>query len=103
MEVEVGGANRGRQSGVYGGAVENPANALAEIISKLKDDEGVIQIPGFYDNVEKLSQEDREAYKKLPFDEEAYQEDLGPDALHGEKGYSTLERASARPTRAVNG
>ncbi|HLR26173.1 MAG TPA: dipeptidase [Fodinibius sp.] len=103
MEVDVVGPNRDLHSGVYGGAVENPANALAEIINKLKDDEGVIQIPGFYDNVEKLSQEDREAYKKLPFDEEAYQEDLGLDALHGERGYSTLERASARPTLDVNG
>ncbi|HLR31054.1 MAG TPA: M20/M25/M40 family metallo-hydrolase, partial [Fodinibius sp.] len=103
MEVDVVGPNRDLHSGVYGGAVENPANALAEIISKLKDDDGIIQIPGFYDNVEKLSQEDREAYKKLPFDEEAYQEDLGLEALHGEKGYSTLERASARPTLDVNG
>ena len=103
MEVDVVGPNRDLHSGVYGGAVENPANVLAEIIAKLKDDDGVIQIPGFYDDVKTLSDEDREAYKKLPFDEEAYKEDLGLDAVHGEKGYSTLERASARPTLDVNG
>ena len=103
MEVEVVGPNRDLHSGVYGGAVENPANALAEIIAKLKDEDGVIQIPGFYDDVKTLSDEDRDAYKKLPFDEEAYKKDLGLDAVHGEKGYSTLERASARPTLDVNG
>ena len=103
MEVEVTGPNRDLHSGVYGGAVENPANVLAEIISKLKDEDGVIQIDGFYDDVKTLSDEDREAYKKLPFDEEGYKENLGLDALHGEEGYSTLERASARPTLDVNG
>lgn len=103
MEVHVKGPNRDLHSGVYGGAVENPANALAEIIAKLKDDDGVIQIPGFYDDVEPMTDEMREAYKKLPFDEEAYIKDLELKAVHGEKGYSTLERASARPTLDVNG
>lgn len=103
MQVEVTGPNRDLHSGVYGGAVENPANVLAEIIAKLKDEDGVIQIDGFYDDVKPLSDEDREAYKKLPFDEEGYKENLGLDALHGEEGYSTLERASARPTLDVNG
>ncbi len=103
MEVEVTGPNRDLHSGVYGGAVENPANVLAEIITKLKDENGVIQIDGFYDDVKPLSDEDREAYKQLPFDEDAYKKNLGLKALHGEKGYSTLERASARPTLDVNG
>src|SRR5699024_1610714 len=69
----------------------------------LKAENGVIKIPGFYDNVTALSKEDRKAYEELPFDEEGYKEDLGLDALHGEEGYTTLERASARPTLDVNG
>src|SRR5699024_280643 len=103
MEVELTGPNRDLHSGVYGGAVENPANVLGEIIAKLKDEDGVIQIPGFYDDVIPLSDEDREAYKKLPFDKAEYKKNLGLKALHGEKGYSTLERATARPSLDVNG
>lgn len=103
MEIEVVGPNRDLHSGVYGGAVENPANALCEIIAQLKSKDGVIQIPGFYDNVKTLSDKDREAYEKLPFDEEEYKEKLGLKAVKGEKGYTTLERASARPTLDVNG
>ncbi len=103
MEVHVTGPNRDLHSGVFGGAVENPANALAEIIAKLKDEDGVIQIPGFYDDVEPMTDEMREAYKKLPFDEEGYKKDLNLEDVHGEKGYSTLERASARPSLDVNG
>jgi acetylornithine deacetylase/succinyl-diaminopimelate desuccinylase-like protein len=73
------------------------------MIAKLKDEDGVIQIPGFYDKVVPLTDEDREAYSKLAFDEEEYMEKLGLKALHGEKGYTNLERASARPTLDVNG
>ncbi|MEX0647206.1 MAG: dipeptidase [Balneolaceae bacterium] len=103
MEINVTGPDRDLHSGVFGGAVENPANVLSEIIAKLKDEDGVIQIPGFYDDVEPMSDEMRDAYKKLPFDEEEYKQDLQLKAVHGEKGYSTLERASARPTLDVNG
>lgn len=103
MEVEVLGPNRDLHSGVYGGAVENPANALAEIIAQLKNEDGVIQIPGFYDDVIELDDEEREEYEKLPFDEEKYKDNLGLKALHGENGYSTLERTSARPSLDVNG
>lgn len=103
MEVEVVGPNRDLHSGVYGGAVENPLNVLCEMIAKLKDEDGIIQIPGFYDKVKNLTKADREAYKQLPFDEEKYKESLDIEAVHGEKGYSTLERASARPTLDVNG
>jgi acetylornithine deacetylase/succinyl-diaminopimelate desuccinylase-like protein len=103
MEVHVTGPNRDLHSGVFGGAVENPANVLCEIIAKLKNDDGVIQIPGFYDDVQPLTPEMREAYKKLPHNDEEYKNDLKLKALHGEKGYITLERASARPTLDVNG
>lgn len=103
MEVEVVGPNRDLHSGVYGGAVENPLNVLCEMISKMKDEDGVIQIPGFYDKVIPLTEADREASAALPFDEEAYKKSLDIDAVHGEKGYTTLERASARPTLDVNG
>ncbi|SMO69367.1 dipeptidase [Gracilimonas mengyeensis] len=103
MEMEVVGPNRDLHSGVYGGAVENPANVLCEIIAKLKDEDGVIQIPGFYDKVVPLTEADREAFAALPFDEEEYKETLDIKAVHGEKGYSTLERAAGRPTLDVNG
>lgn len=103
MEVEVVGPNRDLHSGVYGGAVENPANVLCEIIAKLKDENGVIQIPGFYDKVVPLTEADHEAFAQLPFDEEKYKKSLNIEALHGEKGYSTLERSAARPTLDVNG
>jgi len=103
MEVDVVGPNRDLHSGVYGGAVDNPANVLANIITKLKDDNGVIQVPGFYEDVVQLNEEEREEYKKLPFNEEAFMSNLGLDALNGEKGYSTLERTSARPSLDVNG
>ncbi len=103
MQVEVTGANRDLHSGVYGGAVANPINALAEIISKMKDDDGVIRIPGFYEDVVALTPIDREAYARLPFDEEEYKSELGLVDVTGEKGYTTLERASARPTLDCNG
>ncbi len=103
MEVEVVGPNRDLHSGVYGGAVENPLNVLCEMIAKLKDEDGFIQISGFYDKVKPLSEADRKASAELPFDEEAYKKSLDIDAVHGEKGYTTLERASSRPTLDVNG
>jgi len=103
MEVHVTGPNRDLHSGLFGGAVENPANALCEMIAKLIDENGKIQVEGFYDDVEPLTPEMREAYKALPFDEEKYKKSLELKAVHGEKGYSTLERASARPSLDVNG
>jgi acetylornithine deacetylase/succinyl-diaminopimelate desuccinylase-like protein len=103
MEVHVTGPNRDLHSGLFGGAVENPANVLCEMIAKLIDEDGKIQVEGFYDDVEPLTPEMREAYKALPFDEEKYKKSLDLKAVHGEKGYSTLERASARPSLDVNG
>jgi len=103
MEIHVKGPNRDLHSGVYGGAVANPANVLCDIISKLKDEDGKISIPGFYDKVKPLSEADRNAYRELPFDEEAFKKDLDLDQLDGEEGYSTLERSTARPSLDVNG
>jgi acetylornithine deacetylase/succinyl-diaminopimelate desuccinylase-like protein len=103
MQVEVTGANRDLHSGVYGGAVANPINALAELIAKMKDENGVIRIPGFYDDVVALTPLERESYARLPFDEIDYKRELGLTDVTGEAGYSTLERASARPTLDCNG
>lgn len=103
MEINVTGPNRDLHSGLYGGAVENPANVLCELIAKLKDEDGIIQIPGYYDDVEEMTPEMHEAYSQLPFDEEQFKKDLKLKHVDGEKGYTTLERASARPTLDVNG
>lgn len=104
MEVRVSGPDRDLHSGSYGGAVRNPANALCDIVSRLVDPEsGKILIPGFYDDVRPLEDWEREEFAKLPFDEEAYAEDLGVERLFGEAGYTTLERSWARPTCDVNG
>jgi acetylornithine deacetylase/succinyl-diaminopimelate desuccinylase-like protein len=102
-QIDVTGAPLDLHSGGFGGAVENPANALARIIAALKDDDGRIQIPGFYDDVVELSAADRAALAELPFDEDAYREALGLPALVGEAGYTTLERRGVRPTLDVNG
>ncbi|MGH2513365.1 MAG: dipeptidase [Candidatus Limnocylindrales bacterium] len=90
-------------SGSFGGAVQNPANALAQIIAALKGPDGRIRVPGFYDDVVALSEADRAAFAALPFDEEEYRLALGLPALVGEVGYSTLERRGGRPTLDVNG
>ncbi|MGL4632550.1 MAG: dipeptidase [Leadbetterella sp.] len=103
MEVEVTAANRDLHSGVYGGAVANPINELAKIISSLHNEEGKITIPGFYEKVLELSQQERQDLEAAPFDENAYKQDLGVDDVTGEKGYTTRERAAIRPTLDVNG
>jgi len=103
MEVSVQGPNRDLHSGVYGGAVANPINILCEMISSMHDEFNRITIPGFYDGVLEVSAADRAAMAQTPFDLEAYQNDLGIHAVHGEKGFSTIERASIRPTLDVNG
>ncbi len=103
MEVEVTGPNRDLHSGVYGGAVANPANILAKMIASLQDENNRITIPGFYDDVDELSQEERAKMAEAPFDLEAYKADLDINAVWGEEGYSTMERASIRPTLDVNG
>jgi len=103
VEVEVTGPNRDLHSGVYGGAVDNPINTMCEMIASLKDKNNHITIPGFYDKVEVLSNIDRAAINKAPFDVEAYKKDLDIDGVRGEKGYTTLERTGIRPTVDVNG
>ena len=103
MEVEVTGPNRDLHSGVYGGAVANPANVLSKMIASLHDENGRVTIPHFYDNVAELSQADRDALNKAPFDLEEYKKELGIDAIVGETGYTTLERTGTRPTLDVNG
>lgn len=103
LQVEVTGPNRDLHSGVYGGAVANPANVLADMISKLIDKNGHITIPDFYDDVEVVSAPERAAMAKEPFNLENYKEDLGIDEVQGEEGYSTNERTSIRPSLDVNG
>lgn len=103
MEVEVTGPNRDLHSGTFGGGVDNPINVLAEMISKLKDSSGKIKIPGFYNDVIKLTKKERENFKVLPFSEKKFALELGVKELNGEKGYSTLERVWARPTLDCNG
>jgi len=102
-EITVTGPFQDVHSGVYGGAVANPVNALATIIAALKGPDGRIRIPGFYDDVVPLTDDDRAAYAALPFDDEAYREFLGVPELVGEAGYTTLERKSGRPTLDING
>jgi acetylornithine deacetylase/succinyl-diaminopimelate desuccinylase-like protein len=102
-QIDVTGSPVDLHSGTYGGSVENPANALAQIIAALKGPDGRIRIPGFYDDVVPLSDLDRQAFADLPFDEERYREGIGVPALVGEVGYSALERRGARPTLDVNG
>jgi acetylornithine deacetylase/succinyl-diaminopimelate desuccinylase-like protein len=103
LQVDVGGTPVDLHSGVYGGVTQNPGNALAHIIAELKNPDGRILVPGFYDDVVPLSDEDRQAFADLPFDEEAYRDEIGAVALVGEPGYTALERKSARPTLDVNG
>ena len=103
VEVEVTGPNRDLHSGVYGGAVSNPINALCEMIASMHDADRRVTIPGFYDAVNELSAAERKALADAPFDEAAYMKDLAIDAVRGEKGYTTEERSSIRPTLDVNG
>lgn len=103
VEVEVTGPNRDLHSGVYGGAVANPINILSKMIASLHDENNRITIPGFYDAVDELSNEERTAMAEAPFDINQYQNDLEIKSIHGESTYSTNERTSIRPTLDVNG
>ncbi|MDH4460456.1 MAG: dipeptidase [Flectobacillus sp.] len=103
LEVEVTAANRDLHSGVYGGAVANPINVLSKMIASLHDEDNRITIPNFYADVVELTPEERAAMALTPFSLDAYKEDLGIDEVVGEKGYTTLERASIRPTLDANG
>jgi acetylornithine deacetylase/succinyl-diaminopimelate desuccinylase-like protein len=103
VEVEVTGPNRDLHSGLYGGCVANPINVLAKMIASLHDDKGKITIPGFYDKVVELSDEERSEMAKAPFSHEKYCQALDLKDVMGEIGYSTPERGSIRPTLDVNG
>ena len=103
VEVEITGPNRDLHSGLYGGAVANPINILTKMIASLHDENNHIVIPGFYNNVEELSLEERAEMAKAPFLLEGYQDALDIDEVFGEKGYTTNERNSIRPTLDVNG
>ena len=103
VEVEVTGPNRDLHSGLYGGAVANPINILCEMIAKMKDENNHIVIPRFYDNVVELSLEERADIARAPFSLDKYKAALDLSDIHGEKGYTTMERTGIRPTLDVNG
>ena len=102
-EILLEGPKQDLHSGTFGGGVTNPANTLAKMLAALTDGEGRIQLPGFYDNVEELTDAEREEFASLPFDEENFKAQLEVDGLSGESYYTTLERRWARPTCDVNG
>jgi acetylornithine deacetylase/succinyl-diaminopimelate desuccinylase-like protein len=103
MQIDLIGPNKDLHSGSFGGTVHNPIQALAEIIARLHDSKGRVAIPGFYKGVLPLKAKERKAYRKLPWNDSRYARQLGVKKLHGEKGFTTLERVWARPTLECNG
>ena len=103
FDVELTGQNRDLHSGIFGGSVKNPCNVLCGLIDKLIDDEGVITIPGFYDDVLSLGDQERKVLNAAPFDEKEFFGAIGLEDGFGEKGYSVIERLGSRPTCDVNG
>ena len=103
FQIDLRGTTSDLHSGLFGGAVANPNFVLAQMLSQMKDKSGRVKITGFYDDVRELSQDERDALKKLPFNEKQYKKGLGAPKLHGETGYTTLERVWGRPTFEVNG
>ena len=103
FEVTLRGPARDLHSGMFGGTVDNPAMALCQLLGKLRDKNGRVAIPGFYDEVEALSAYERKQFKRLPFDASAYRKFLGVPALFGERGFTPIEQRSARPTFEING
>jgi acetylornithine deacetylase/succinyl-diaminopimelate desuccinylase-like protein len=103
FQIDLRGSASDMHSGIFGGAVANPAFVLAQMIAQMKDRSGRVKIPGFYDDVRPLQEDERKAWASLPFNEKAYRKDFGIPKLTGETGYTTLERTWARPTFEVNG
>ncbi|MBC7784928.1 MAG: dipeptidase [Burkholderiales bacterium] len=103
QEIIVNGPNRDLHSGLFGGAAPNPANVLVELLASLHDASGRVNVPGFYDDVVPITPAEREAWKRLPFSEDAFRADLGVSATIGESGYTVLEQIWARPTCDING
>jgi succinyl-diaminopimelate desuccinylase len=102
-DLKLTGPKRDLHSGSFGGSLTNPANALTQMLSALIDKNGRIQVPGFYDDVVPLTEEERRQFAALPFEEKTYMQETGVDALAGEEGYTTLERRWARPTFDICG
>jgi acetylornithine deacetylase/succinyl-diaminopimelate desuccinylase-like protein len=103
FEIILRGPARDLHSGIFGGTVDNPAMALSQMLAKLRDKNGRVSIPGFYDEVQPLSAYERKQFARLPFTERDYQKLLGVPKLFGEKGYTPFEQRSARPTLEING
>jgi acetylornithine deacetylase/succinyl-diaminopimelate desuccinylase-like protein len=103
FQIDLRGSSTDLHSGSFGGAVANPAMVLAQMLAQMKDRGGRVKIPGFYDDVVQLQEEERKAWASLPFNEKKYKKDFGIPKLFGESGYSTLERTWARPTFEING
>jgi acetylornithine deacetylase/succinyl-diaminopimelate desuccinylase-like protein len=103
FQIDLRGSSTDLHSGSFGGAVANPAMVLAQILAQMKDRGGRIKIPGFYDDVVPLQEEERNAWASLPFNEKKYKQDFGIPKIYGESDYTTLERTWARPTFEVNG
>ncbi len=103
FQLDLRGSNTDLHSGSFGGAVANPAMVLSQVLAQMKDRGGRIKIPGFYDDVVPLQEDERKAWASLPFNEKQYKKDFGIPKLFGESGYATLERTWARPTFEVNG
>ncbi|HCV43593.1 MAG TPA: dipeptidase, partial [Bacteroidetes bacterium] len=103
MQIDLRGTKGDLHSGSYGGGVANPANVLAHVLAQLKDKSGTVKIPGFYDDVRALREEERAEFRRLPYDEAAVKKHLGAPRFAGERAYSMLERMWARPTLDVNG
>ena len=103
VQIDVKGAKGDLHSGLYGGGVQNAIHALVELLASFRDKEGTITVDGFYDDVRPATEEERNEYRKLSFDEEALKKELGISELFGEPGYSHLERTWTRPTLEING
>ena len=102
-QIDLRGTKSDLHSGVFGGAVANPAFVIAQVLAQMKDKGGRVKIPGFYDDVRALTDAEREEWKKLPFNEKSYRKELGAPKLTGESGYTVYERVWGRPTFEVNG
>jgi acetylornithine deacetylase/succinyl-diaminopimelate desuccinylase-like protein len=103
LDIDVTGPQADLHSGRHGGAVQNPLHALASLLAGLHKPDGTVAVAGFYDDVRALAAADRAALERVPFDEDAYRAEVGVPALHGEPGFTTLERLWTRPTLEVNG
>ncbi|HIA50049.1 MAG TPA: dipeptidase [Acidobacteria bacterium] len=103
FQIDLRGTASDLHSGSFGGAVANPAFVLSQVLAQMKDRGGRVKVPGFYDAVRPLRDEERSEFKKLPFNEKHYRKELGAPKLFGERDYTTLERVWARPTFEVNG